>query len=147
LAAHGKEGAHGSVGSARQRWRRTAKGFAVHSLHAHGKGGFPSKPLPCKLCRECTHGKAFAVRIGLFAVQSLARQRLLFRSDRKFTDDASKGDRRESDVALLFWMLQKESMERYLKLQSSLLKISSQDSSPVIFSYQCNMFQGLRMKA
>jgi hypothetical protein len=40
LAAHGKDASHGSVRSARQRWRRTAKGFAVHSLHAHGKGGF-----------------------------------------------------------------------------------------------------------
>jgi hypothetical protein len=38
--AHGKEASHGSVRSARQRWRRTAKGFAVRSLHAHGKGGF-----------------------------------------------------------------------------------------------------------
>jgi hypothetical protein len=30
--------------------------------------------LPCKLCREGTHGNSFAVRIGLSAVQSGARQ-------------------------------------------------------------------------
>jgi hypothetical protein len=82
---------------ARQRWQRTAKRERTAALAAHGRDGdarqralpcipcmrtakvaLPSKALPCKLCRECTHGKAVAVRIGLFAVQSFARQRLLF---------------------------------------------------------------------
>jgi hypothetical protein len=69
---HDKGVAHGIDGNARQRplpcipCTRTAK------------MALPSKTLPGNLCREGTHGKAVAVRIGLFAVQSGARQRLAF---------------------------------------------------------------------
>jgi hypothetical protein len=37
------------------------------------KMALPSKTLSCSLCREFTHGKTVAVRIGVFAVQNGAR--------------------------------------------------------------------------
>jgi hypothetical protein len=37
---HGKETQHGSEAHARQRTTRTAKGFAVQFVHAHGKEVF-----------------------------------------------------------------------------------------------------------
>jgi hypothetical protein len=38
----------------------------------------PSMTLSCELCRAVSHGKAFTVHIGLFAVQILARQSSVF---------------------------------------------------------------------
>jgi hypothetical protein len=57
MATHGKDASHGSVRSARQRWRRTAKGVAVQSVHAHGKGGFAVEDfavqtMPCVHARQ-----------------------------------------------------------------------------------------------
>jgi hypothetical protein len=57
MATHGKDPSHGSVRSARQRWRRTAKGVAVQSVHAHGKGSFAVEDfavqtMPCVHARQ-----------------------------------------------------------------------------------------------
>ncbi|KAK1630097.1 hypothetical protein QYE76_004412 [Lolium multiflorum] len=69
---HGKEVPHGRVCSARQR------ALSCNPCKRTAKVALPSMQLPCKLCREGAHGKAVAVRIELFAVQSGARQRLAF---------------------------------------------------------------------
>jgi hypothetical protein len=39
-ATSGRTAAARQRSGARQRWQRTAKGFAVQFLHAHGKDGF-----------------------------------------------------------------------------------------------------------
>jgi hypothetical protein len=97
---HGNVCAHGKVLAARQRTRarqsiqRTATQCRTAQTLAHGRElsarqralpcktstrtatlALPSLPLPGKLYRAHAHGKAFAVRIGVFAVQSGARQR------------------------------------------------------------------------
>jgi hypothetical protein len=61
---HGKEVAHGSDGNA----------LPCSPCMRTAKMALPSMTLPGNLCREYTHGKTVAVRIGIFVVQSGARQ-------------------------------------------------------------------------
>jgi hypothetical protein len=55
---HGKLGAHGKEDAARQPSARTAKGFAVRIVHAHGNvhvavGSFAGRSLSCVHARQC----------------------------------------------------------------------------------------------
>jgi hypothetical protein len=75
---HGKEVPHGSEAHTWQRKERTAKGFAVRFVHAHGKEVFTVVFFAGQGCRECTHGKAVTVHLDPFAARSAARQRILF---------------------------------------------------------------------